>query len=304
MKVLAIIVTYNGMRWYDRCIDSLLHSTIPVDIMVIDNASSDGTADWLASHYPMIHLVRSKKNLGFGQANNIGLRYVLAEKYDYAFLLNQDAWLYHDDCIEQLVKASVNNPEYAIMSALWLYGNAERITTGSEQHIIAMQRKGNDLVSDLFFRRPLCMVYETNCIGAAAWLLSRKTIETIGGFDPLFFHRGEDDNYMQRVHYYSGKIGICPTACICHDIEERGEDYDREHKTLEKRLLIELADVNTHITPKQWKSKYVRQALKQFTYCHWRAARNYLHIAHFIDSKMQNIERSLTINRQIGANWL
>lgn len=304
MKILAIIVTYNGMQWYDRCLGSLLRSTIPLDIMVVDNASSDGSADWIAEHYPQVCLVRSKVNLGFGQANNIGLHRLLNEQYDYTFLLNQDAWLHTDDCVEQLINASAAHPEYTIMSALWLYGSGERITMGSEQHIIAMQRKGNDLLSDLFFRRSLQSVYETDYIAAAAWLLPRKTIETIGGFDPLFFHRGEDDNYMQRVHYQGGKIGICPAACVCHDIEERADNYDAEHETLEKNMLVKLADINATITPDQWKSRYTRQVLKQFTYFHWHAARHNWRMARFIGSKMQAIQNSINTNRKIGANWL
>ncbi len=304
MKILAIIVTYNGMQWADRCIGSLLHSTIPLDIIVVDNASSDGSPDWIAAHYPMVHLARFEKNLGFGQANNIGLKRVLHENYDYAFLLNQDAWLSADDCVERLLNASVAHPEYAIVSALWLYGNGERITTGSEEHIIAMQRRGNDLVSDLFFRRPLLPLYETNCIAAAAWLLPRRTIESIGGFDPLFFHRGEDDNYMQRVLFHGGKIGICPSACICHDIEERPDDYDAEHENWAKNMLIDLADVNSPISPVQWRTRYRIQALKQFTYFHWRGARTNWRMAQFISGKIAMVNHSIHINRQKGANWL
>ena len=150
MKILTIIVTYNGLQWYERCLGSLQHSTIPVDIMVIDNASQDGSADWIAAHYPEINLIRSDKNLGFGQANNIGMRYALDNGYDYVFLLNQDAWLHTKDCIERLVQAAENHPEYMIMSALWLYGSGERITKGSKQHMIAMEHKDNDFVSDLY----------------------------------------------------------------------------------------------------------------------------------------------------------
>ena len=123
MKILTIIVTYNGLRWYERCLGSLQSSTIPVDVMVVDNASQDGSADWIAEHYPEINLIRSDKNLGFGQANNIGMRYALDNGYDYVFLLNQDAWLHTNDCIERLVQAAENHPEYMIMSALWLYGH-------------------------------------------------------------------------------------------------------------------------------------------------------------------------------------
>lgn len=304
MKILTIIVTYNGAQWYDRCFGSLQRSTIPVDIMVVDNASQDGTADWIAAHYPEINLIRSDKNLGFGQANNIGMRYALDNGYDYVFLLNQDAWLHTNDCIGRLVQVAENHPEYMIMSALWLYGSGERITKGSKLHMIALEEPNNDFVSDLYLGRELKEVYETDYIGAAAWLLPRKTLEQIGGFDPLFFHRGEDDNYMQRVHYHGGKIGLCAKACICHDIEERPADYDAEHENWNKNMLIALADINNNQSIVQWKKQYLFKALKQITYFHWRAAMSNLGIWRFIDKQRNAVEHSKDTNKSIGRNWL
>lgn len=304
MKILTIIVTYNGLQWYDRCLGSLQQSTIPVDVMVVDNASGDGSADWIATHYPEINLIRSDKNLGFGQANNIGMRYALDNGYDYVFLLNQDAWLHTNDCIERLVEAARNHPEYMIMSALWLYGSGERITKGSKQHMIAMEGAKNDFVSDIYLGRELKEVYETDYIGAAAWLLPRHTLKRIGGFDPLFFHRGEDDNYMQRVHYHGGKIGLCAKACICHDIEERPSNYDAEHENGNKNMLMELANINNEQLLVQWKKKYLVQFLKQITYFHWRAAASNLRIWRFISNKQTAVEKSKNTNKYIGKNWL
>lgn len=304
MKTLTIIVAYNGLQWYDRCFGSLQHSTIPVDIMVIDNASQDGSADWIAEHYSEVNLIRSDKNLGFGQANNIGLRYALDNGYDYVFLLNQDAWLHTNDCIERLVQVAENHPEYMIMSALWLYGSGERITKGSKLHMIALEGPNNDFVSDMYLGKALQEVYETDYMPAAAWLLPRKTLEQIGGFDPLFFHRGEDDNYMQRVYYHGGKIGLCAKACICHDIEERPANYDAEHENWNKNMLIALADINNKQSIRQWKKKYLSKAVKQITYFHWRAAMSNLGIWHFIDKQRNAVEHSKDTNKSIGRNWL
>lgn len=303
MKILTIIVTYNGLQWYERCFGSLLRSTISVDIMVVDNASQDGSADWIAEHYPEINLIRSDKNLGFGQANNIGLRYALDHGYDYVFLLNQDAWLHTNDCIERLVKAAKNYPEYMIMSALWLYGSGERITKGSKQHMIAMEGPNNDFVSDLYLGRALKEVYETDCIGAAAWLLSRETLEQIGGFDPLFFHRGEDENYMQRVHYHGGKIGLCAKACICHDIEERPASYEITN-TREKGLLIELANPNYDNRICQLRKKFFIQVAHKVLFLRWNKVKTDVKYLNFILSKTKRIEKSQLTNRMKGRTWL
>lgn len=73
MKVFVIVVTYNGRKWYDRCFLSLRESQYPVTTIVIDNASSDDTVDYLTTNYPELIIFASSKNVGFGQANNMGM---------------------------------------------------------------------------------------------------------------------------------------------------------------------------------------------------------------------------------------
>ena len=88
-KIFIIIATFNGMKWLPKC----LKSTMPYSVIVIDNGSTDGTTDYILSNYPNVNILRQKKNIGFGQANNIGISYALKEGADYVFLLNQDAYL-------------------------------------------------------------------------------------------------------------------------------------------------------------------------------------------------------------------
>ena len=78
----VIVVTYNGLQWYDRCFSSLRQSNVPVSTVVVDNASNDGTVAYIKEHFPEIHLIESDKNLGFGGANNIGIRYALDQGCD------------------------------------------------------------------------------------------------------------------------------------------------------------------------------------------------------------------------------
>jgi len=70
MRILVIVVTYNGLAFVDRCLGSVRSSTLPADLYVLDNASSDGTADAVAERFPEAFLVRSPENLGFARGNN------------------------------------------------------------------------------------------------------------------------------------------------------------------------------------------------------------------------------------------
>ena len=92
MKVFVIIVTYKGKQWYDRCFSSLRESTIPVRMVVVDNTPGENDAEYIKSHYPEIHLIKTNENLGFGRANNLGMRYALDNGCDYVLLLNQDSF--------------------------------------------------------------------------------------------------------------------------------------------------------------------------------------------------------------------
>jgi len=117
MKVLVIVVTYNALQWIDRCLASLLNSTIPVDCIVIDNMSTDDTVKYIKKSYKWVHLVSSKKNLGFGQGNNIGLQYAIDNNYEFVYLLNQDAWIF-PDTLRNLIDVYNLHTEYGIIKSV------------------------------------------------------------------------------------------------------------------------------------------------------------------------------------------
>ena len=108
MKILVIIVSYNFERWINRCLGSLRNSSYPADIMVVDNGSNDQTTDIIEKEYPEVRLVKTGQNLGFGKANNIGMKVAMNEGYNCVFLLNQDAWI-GTETIGTLIKISVNS---------------------------------------------------------------------------------------------------------------------------------------------------------------------------------------------------
>ena len=111
MKILVIIVSYNFERWIDRCLNSLRQSEQQADVVVIDNASQDRTVSLIESRYPEVRLIKSKENLGFGRANNIGMKIALKEGYDAVFLLNQDAWI-DAKVLGELSELSRSHPRY------------------------------------------------------------------------------------------------------------------------------------------------------------------------------------------------
>lgn len=212
MKIFCIVVTYNGSRWIEKCFSSLITSTVPLQIIAIDNASSDDTVTLIKEKFPSVHVVEAGTNLGFGQANNIGLKKALREKADYVFLLNQDAWI-KEDTVEKLVEAAENNPHFGIISPFHI-----DVTEKKFEQLFSelFYRYNNTIIEDMYFNR-LQSLYETGYVHAACWLISRQCAEITGGFDPLYFHYGEDDDYLQRAKHFNFKIGLAPAACVVHD---------------------------------------------------------------------------------------
>lgn len=211
-KLLTIIVTYNAMRWVDRCLGSVTASSVPSDIFIVDNGSSDGTRDYIAEHYPEAMLIRSEVNLMFGRANNLGLEYALKKGYDYVYLLNQDAWV-APFTFEKLIESSVAHPEYGILSPLQFspdWKNYEYLFW----RIVIKKLSDRDVTID---NATAGDVLGVEMVQAAHWMLTRRCIETVGGFSPSFPHYGEDNNYCQRTIFHGFKIGIVPEAKAVHD---------------------------------------------------------------------------------------
>lgn len=209
-RVLVIIVTFNGLKWADKCFTSLRKSDFPVDVFVVDNGSSDGTPEYVREHFPEVMLHCTGENYGFGKANNIGLAHALSEGYDYVYLLNQDAWV-QPDTIGSLIKAMEADPSYGILSPL-------QMTASMQTPDPRFALKCLDRPAETYVRG---RIYDVSFVMAAHWLISRRCVETVGGFSPAFRHYGEDDNYIHRAVYHGFKVGFCGGVHAVHDRDMR-----------------------------------------------------------------------------------
>lgn len=300
MTVSVIVVTYKGFQWYERCFSSLRRSSVPVDTIVIDNASNDGSVEYIRKHFPEVHLIESDKNLGFGGANNIGIRYALDRGCDYCFLLNQDAWI-EPETMGELIRISQAHPEYGILSPIHLNKEKTNVEKWLLQRIDDFRTTSSSLFDDLYFGR-LKDVYRTKYVNAAAWFMPRKTLETIGGFDPIFFHYGEDDNYINRVLYHGLKIGICPKLQIVHDNDRPRPLYDsREHEVL---MLIEYTNVNHRHDIKAEKRQHFWKGVKGFIRGRRKASKGHLDDYSWLRKNEEALVHSVRVNRKKGENWL
>ena len=245
MKILVIVVTYNGLRWLDRCLGSVRSSELPADLYVWDNDSTDGSADFVAARYPEAKLVRSADNLGFAGANDMGLQYALDRGYDYVYLLNQDAWL-APDTLGRLVAAAEAHPDFAVLSPL-------QMTDGFEDLDAQFKRlfpgegpfREGSRSDDSGSEYPLEPIIETSRIMAAHWLVPRGALEKVGLFGPMFPLYGNDDNWCDRARFHGFRVGVVPAARAVHDRARREEPKEKViYRNYFMGSLVRLCDIN------------------------------------------------------------
>ena len=158
IQVFTIIVTYNPGKWLYKCLSSLANSNYLNKVIIVDNGSTDGSQQQIKDHYKDIDLIQSGTNLGFGKANNFGIKRAYEAGADYILLLNQNAWV-EEDTIEKLVNIHQKNPEYAITSPVHLNGAGTALGYGFSNYIVPS--KCPDLISDVMVAESKDRLYET-----------------------------------------------------------------------------------------------------------------------------------------------
>ena len=266
--------------------------------VIVYNGSTDGTRDYVPSQYPDAVWLPQDKNLGFGQANNVGIRYALQQEADYVLLLNQDAAL-APDALEKMLAVSDGE---SLLSPLHLNGDGTRI---DEMFRISLREARNTMWDDLLIRNTLAKVYETGEICAACWLMPMALIRKIGGFNPLFFHYSEDNNYYHRLVYHRVKTLLVPQAQMYHDRLLQGNMAAFNRKHLRRRLLLEATNINQGVRKRcvRWlrilflcyKKELPHRAYVPGSWL-WEMVWLFFHI--------QSIRESRKRERSCGTTWL
>jgi GT2 family glycosyltransferase len=291
------------MKWIEKCLNSLMKSSLSTSIVVVDNCSYDETISFIRKTFPTVHIIENKENKGFGQANNQGIEYAFKNGATHFFLCNQDLYV-KIDTLSKLIEVQ-DKYLLSVVSPLQMNGSFQFV----DQSFYNVFIRNNLLFVSNIINGNLKDYYESKYFPAAAWIISRECIETIGGFDPLFFHYGEDANYLNRVLYHKKLIGVVPTAFVGHDRVFKGNvNAFNKYSHLAILLYLYSDPSNSLFTINKQRVKahlvFIRDIVKLFLTLRVKNGLDLLLSYFSFWVSLGKINNSIKTNRALGHNWL
>lgn len=210
--VSVILVSYNNERHLWQCLTSLETQAYPhCEVIVVDNASTDGGPALVAREFPAVTLLRNADNPGFAQACNQGARHANGH---YLAFLNPDTTV-ATDWLAVLVRALESDPTVGLVTPkILLLDNPDRIDTcANEVHLTGLTASRGWGQPASAYDEP-----ETVCaISGAAFVMSKRVFEEIGGFDGAFFMYYEDTDLSWRAQLAGYICAYVPDAVVYHE---------------------------------------------------------------------------------------
>ncbi len=259
MDLSIIVVSYNTRQLLDDCLASLYAADAPaggMEIIVVDNASSDGSVDMVAGKYPGVTLLACEDNLGFSAANNRG---TAVARGDYLLFLNSDTVVFADSLVEPLSYMRAN-PQVGALTVRLVYPNGERdpdnhrgfpTPWNSLCHFSGLSRVfPNSPRLNGYFRgyEEFEAVHAVPVIAGSYMMMPRALDRQLGGWDETYFFYGEDIDYCYRIHQAGYEIVYYPLVKVLH------------YKGASSGLRKESADIAR--PPKETRVKVARESVR------------------------------------------
>ncbi len=225
MDVSVIIVSWNARQHLEECLASVYESSAPSvpEVIVVDNASTDGSPEIVEARFPDVKLVRCRENLGFAKANNIGIK---QSQRRHIALVNSDVKLV-GQCLGTLATFLDQNPKVGLVGPrilntdLTLQSSCRRFPNPWNNFCSAMgltrlasRHKFFSGEHMLYFRHD--QVRPVDVLVGCFWMMRREAVETVGLLGEEFFIFAEDVDWCRRCWNAGWEIVFCPDAQAIH----------------------------------------------------------------------------------------
>jgi GT2 family glycosyltransferase len=253
--VSIVIVTWNGKKYALECLDSLRPVRLKLEVIVVDNASTDGTPDAIRETYPEVKLIQNTENWGFAKANNIGMAEATS---DILCLVNSDV-VVSSGCLEKMVAFMRANPSVGVLGPKMLSP-----TGGVGQSVNQFPTVWNYLCFALGFHLlmpnskafggyilagyPYDKTEDVDVLTGWFWMIPRAALEQVGGLDEQFFMYGEDLDWCYRfvkagwrvvffadaesLHYGAASSGQAHSRFYVEMVRANLQYFQKHHGTL------------------------------------------------------------------------
>ena len=253
--VSVVIVTYESSAYIGRCLTTLFETAAGwlQDVVVVDNASSDGTADFVAHEFPTVQLIRSESNIGFGPGMNLGARQAMGE---YLLILNP-ACTIKPGSVAELAHFLDHRPQAAACGPMLLseqggfqYSSRRGFPTplNSVGYFFGLDRLfPRNRALGGYHRRYIDPQQEVmiDTLSGACMLVRREAFEKVGGFDEDYFLFGDDIDLCWKLRESGHEVWYVPSSQVIHvkgaSMRQhprlaRREFYRSMHLFIDKRL--------------------------------------------------------------------
>lgn len=213
-RVGIVILIWNGKADTLECLDSLSHDRYAnKEIIIVDNGSTDGSADEIRKAFPGVIILETGANLGFTGGNNVGIQHAVERGTDFLYLLNNDTTV-EPDALSELVAAAEAEPRFGLLAPvihefypprpIWFADSKMDLPRGAAWHDNTRQPQRTE--------PPFTVPWATGC----AMLIRTQLMHTLGGFDERYYLSWEDVDLCVRVRQAGLEIVTVPAARIYH----------------------------------------------------------------------------------------
>ncbi len=226
LKISVVIVTYNAKEYIKECLESLKKQTLkPLEVIVVDNNSSDNTIDIIKRDFPEVSLIENKDNKYFAPGNNQGIELALKSNPDYVFLLNQDT-VCEPDCLERLAQKAREKNLVLAQSLLMYHPETHLVqTAGNNLHFLGFGYSSGYKVAKEKFDFKKDKLLHPAYLSGAALLIKSSFLREYGGLDSKMFMYHEDTDISLRARILDILPRLVPESIVYHKYTENISNF-------------------------------------------------------------------------------